>query len=97
MLKRIKKLRVPIKSNGDRKWIVRDNSEPDEILDMEVIGYDHAYDEYLVNIPDSVAGFTISQFHILHYEVPEKLLGKRFNSCNVSRKFDSGSNRDSKV
>lgn len=91
MLKRFKKLSIPLKQGGNKKWIVRDGSEPDEIVEMDVIGYDHSYDEYLVNIPDDVTGFTISQFHVVYYEVQEKLLGKRFNNYYVAGKDSSRS------
>ena len=88
-MKRLKRIKVPVRDQGGRDWIVRDDKSPDQFIEMDVIGYNQVTEEYLVKIPDTVPGFTVSQFHILHYEVSEKLLGQRFNSYYVSRKRSS--------
>lgn len=89
LLRRLKKLKIPVRNQGGRNWIVRDDKKPDEIIEVDVIGYNQVTEEYLVKIPESVPGFIVSQFHILHYEVAEKHLGQRFNSYYVPRKRDS--------
>ena len=83
MLKRIKKIKVPVINDGERKSIVRGDGESNELLELEVIGYDDHYEEYLVNIPPEMAGFVISNFHILYYQVAPIFLGKRFNSISI--------------
>lgn len=70
------------KDHRNKKFIVRqgDHSPVIETIQCEIIGYDSSYKEYLFLIPEDVRGFTISDFHILYYNVNNKYRGKKFNT-----------------
>ncbi len=70
------------KDQRNKKFIIRggDQSSKIETIQCEIIGYDSYYKEYLFLIPEDVRGFTISDFHILYYNVNNKHRGKRFNT-----------------
>lgn len=71
---------VETKSNGF-KWLTNSLPEKDssvEIKEFIIIAVDKKHESYYVLLDDDMVGHIISKFHIKHYGVDEKFLGKKF-------------------
>lgn len=73
------------KTSKGKKFIIHQFDADEKVIETiqcEIIGTDNSYKEYLFLIPEDVRGFTISNFHIIHYDVNKKYIGKKFNTVS---------------
>lgn len=70
---------------GGYKYILTHESDPKlglSEVSVQIVSIHYAYDgacpEYRVIIPDDFVGWQISEFHVIHYKVPSKFIGKHF-------------------
>jgi len=62
-----------------RKLVPSDYSESCEIKNYTVLcNPTESNPYYMILIDDDMVGWTVSNFHILHYDLPIKFLGKKF-------------------
>jgi hypothetical protein len=72
--------KITLKVHKNKIYLKKDKLNKNEYFEDEfiIVAKNTKLQYYTVIIHDNMIGWTINDFHILHLEIPEKYMGKRF-------------------